>query len=227
MLCACVRRRRPPAPACCRPTSQFHTAAGSVDSADFLPLLRRLDDCIAYVAANPQYADAATYALKFRQLQARALTAVRTKVQQVLRGAAAAVAAAAREAGGGGGQAAAAANGRPGAAPAAPPADGAEAALLYVRFRAAAEPALKGLLQGIEQRAQQSQASGRGQHGRSAWFTICAHVRGRMHPMHRIAACSAKAVAAAQLLAYPHPSLLRRAPHGLQTALLTGTCKQQ
>lgn len=79
--------------------AQFHTAAGSVDSADFLPLLRRLDDCIAYVAANPQYADAASYAVKFRQLQARALTAVRTKVQQVLRAAAAAVAAAAREIG--------------------------------------------------------------------------------------------------------------------------------
>lgn len=34
--------------------SQFHSGAGTVDSADFLPLLRRLDDCIAYVAANPQ-----------------------------------------------------------------------------------------------------------------------------------------------------------------------------
>jgi hypothetical protein len=140
-----------------------------VDSTDFLPLLRRLDDCISYVAANPQYADAATYAVKFRQLQARALTAVRSKVQGVLRGAAAQVQAAVREgqAGGGG-----AANGlgtprqpvTPGAQqPEAAQqqqqtaADGAEAALLYVRFRAAAEPALKGLLQGIEAREQQSQ----------------------------------------------------------------------
>lgn len=77
--------------------AQFQSAAGSVDSADFLPLLRRLDECIAYVGSNPQYADAATYAVKFRQLQARALTAVRTKVQQVLRAAAAQVAAGARE----------------------------------------------------------------------------------------------------------------------------------
>lgn len=145
---------------------QFHTAAGSVDSADFLPLLRRLDDCISYVAANPQYADAATYAVKFRQLQARALTAVRTKVQQVLRGAAAQVAAAVREGQGGGSGGGGAANGGAAAASAAAAGkqrggvaagDGAEAALLYVRFRAAAEPALKGLLQGIEQRAQQSQ----------------------------------------------------------------------
>jgi hypothetical protein len=127
-----------------------------VDSADFLPLLKRLDDCIAYVAANPQYADAATYAVKFRQLQARALTAVRTKVQIVLRGAAAQVQAAAREAGAQGA-------GQPPPAPlqlsAGAVADGASAALLYVKFRAAAEPALKDLLQGIEQRAQQSQAS--------------------------------------------------------------------
>lgn len=103
--------------------------------------------------AAAQYADASSYAIKFRQLQSRALAAVRSKVQQVLRGAAAQVQAAVRE-------------GQPGtptgraaaATPAAPaPADGAEAALLYVRFRAAAEPALKGLLQGIEQRAQQSQ----------------------------------------------------------------------
>ncbi|KAL4857660.1 Conserved oligomeric Golgi complex subunit 3 [Chlorella vulgaris] len=136
--------------------AQFQSAAGSVDSADFLPLLKRLDDCIAYVAANPQYADAATYAVKFRQLQARALTAVRTKVQIVLRGAAAQVQAAAREAGAQGA-------GQPPPAPlqlsAGAAADGASAALLYVRFRAAAEPALKDLLQGIEQRAQQSQAS--------------------------------------------------------------------
>lgn len=155
----------------CLPALQFQSAAGTVDSADFLPLLRRLDDCIAYVAANPQYADAATYAVKFRQLQARALTAVRTKVQQVLRTAAAQVAAAVREGHGGtaaaangaaaaGAGAAAGARGQPATpALAAPLPDGAEAALLYVRFRAAAEPALKGLLQGIEQRAQQSQAS--------------------------------------------------------------------
>ncbi len=116
-------------------------------------------------ASHMQYADAASYAVKFRQLQARALTAVRTKVQQVLRSAAAAVQAAMKQSGLGG--AVAGTPGRP-----APPAqqtadaqaaalgDGAEAALLYVRFRAAAEPALKGLLHGIEQRAKVSHVSG-------------------------------------------------------------------
>ena len=40
---------------------------------------------IRYVTANLQYADAAAYAGRFRQLQARALATVRSKVQQVLR----------------------------------------------------------------------------------------------------------------------------------------------
>ena len=44
-------------------------------------------DC-RYVTAHPQYADAAMYAGKFRQLQARALAAMRSKVQAVLRSAA-------------------------------------------------------------------------------------------------------------------------------------------
>lgn len=109
-----------------------------------------------------QYADAASYAVKFRQLQARALTAVRTKVQQVLRSAAAAVHAAMKQSG----LAVASTPGRPAPqaqqqvdAQAAALGDGAEAALLYVRFRAAAEPALKGLLHGIEQRAKVSHVS--------------------------------------------------------------------
>ena len=38
-----------------------------------------------YIASNPQYADSAAYAGRMRQLQARAMAAVRTKVQQVLR----------------------------------------------------------------------------------------------------------------------------------------------
>ncbi len=38
-----------------------------------------------HITSNPQYADSAAYAGKFRQLQARAMAAVRAKVQQVLR----------------------------------------------------------------------------------------------------------------------------------------------
>ena len=137
-----------------------------------LPLLARIDDAIAYVAANPQYADSIAYAARFRQLQARALGLVRSRAQAALRAAAAAAQQAAAEAAAG-----AAAGGGAGAAPLSPRAaaaagggggllrqgssrqapaplpEGLEVATLYVRFRAAAEPALKAALAGVEARA--------------------------------------------------------------------------
>jgi hypothetical protein len=140
--------------------NQFASAAASPDSADLMPLLHKLDECISYVAANPQYADAVTYANKFRQLQLKALGLVRGRVQSVLRSAAQTVQAAAAEAAAGG-----AAAGAPAPTAGAPAAgrlsgrtnsgalaggrvavlpEGLEVSLLYVRFRAAAEPALKG-----------------------------------------------------------------------------------
>mmetsp|Transcript_14250 Transcript_14250/g.24903 ORF Transcript_14250/g.24903 Transcript_14250/m.24903 type:complete len:1260 (-) Transcript_14250:140-3919(-) len=56
----------------------------AVDSS-FLQLLRRLDGCMAHVAAHPHYADAAPYSAKFRQLLGRALTTLRHKVQHQLK----------------------------------------------------------------------------------------------------------------------------------------------
>ncbi|EIE20882.1 Sec34-domain-containing protein [Coccomyxa subellipsoidea C-169] len=146
-----------------RIASQFHSGVMAVDSDHFLPILHRLDECITYVASNPQYADSTAYAGKFRQLHGRALATVRAKVQQVMRHASEQVQAAIVEAkasssgrrkpeGGSG----AAANGlvRSGSGNAKVPlAEGAETALLYVRFRAAAEPGLKGLLAGVAARA--------------------------------------------------------------------------
>jgi hypothetical protein len=140
--------------------SQFASAAAAPDSTDLMPLLHKLDECISYVAANPQYADAVTYANKFRQLQLKALGLVRSRVQSVLRSAAQTVQTAVAEAAGAGAAAAAApaagaaaaggrlsgrtnsgalAGGRGALLP-----EGQEVSLLYVRFRAAAEPALKG-----------------------------------------------------------------------------------
>eukprot|EP01025_Chloroclados_australasicus_P038139 TRINITY_DN3909_c1_g1_i10.p1 TRINITY_DN3909_c1_g1~~TRINITY_DN3909_c1_g1_i10.p1 ORF type:complete len:390 (-),score=43.57 TRINITY_DN3909_c1_g1_i10:253-1422(-) len=69
-------------------STQFHSNSVSVDSDQFLPLLEKLDECLAFVAGNPQYAEAALYAGRFRQLQARALAQVRSKVGQVLKSAA-------------------------------------------------------------------------------------------------------------------------------------------
>ncbi|KAK9909756.1 hypothetical protein WJX75_006999 [Coccomyxa subellipsoidea] len=147
-----------------RIASQFHSGVMAVDSDHFLPILHRLHECITYVASNPQYADSTTYAGKFRQLHGRALATVRAKVQQVMRHASEQVQAAIaeakasssgrRKAEGNGG--APASNGlvRSGSGNAKVPlAEGAETALLYVRFRAAAEPGLKGLLAGVAARA--------------------------------------------------------------------------
>jgi hypothetical protein len=102
------------------------------------PLLRAVDGCLDFCAAHPQYADAAAYALKFRQLQARALSALRAAVGVVLRRAVAAASAAAAEA-------TAAAGG--GSLP-----EGAATGVLYVRFRAAA-PEVRPLLAYAEARA--------------------------------------------------------------------------
>ncbi|GIL89428.1 hypothetical protein Vretimale_18913 [Volvox reticuliferus] len=150
--------------------AQFAAAQLSLDADQFMALLRKLDDCMAYVASNPQYADAQQYSAKFRQLQGRALTAVRGKVQQVLRAAVQQVQTAIQQAAAGAGAgtngtATAAANGSNAVAngtstPAGPSggqvpqlAEGAEVPMLYVRFRAAAEPNLKGLLREVEARA--------------------------------------------------------------------------
>jgi hypothetical protein len=132
-----------------------------------MPLLNKLDECIAYVAANPQYADAVAYATKFRQLQSRALGLVKGRVQTVLRQAAQTVQAAIAEslavgggaaAGGGAarvGDSGVAGQGLPlrtasgalnlaAASRTAVLPEGMDVSLLYVRFRAAAETTLKG-----------------------------------------------------------------------------------
>lgn len=49
--------------------AQFNAAQLSLDPDQLIGLLKRLDDCMAYVASNPQYADASQYSAKFRQLQ--------------------------------------------------------------------------------------------------------------------------------------------------------------
>lgn len=93
----------------------------SVSDSGFFTMMRRLDECIAFVADHPQYADSAAYAAKFKLLQTRALGSVRTHVFAALRQATQQVTAAAREA-----------RDANGVLP-----DGAETSVLYVKFRAA------------------------------------------------------------------------------------------
>eukprot|EP00854_Cymbomonas_tetramitiformis_P013448 gene13448-15892_t len=109
-----------------RIASAFHSGSLTVAGNHFLPLLKRLDECIAYVNSNPHYADAAAYALKFRQLQSRALGSVRAHVLTVLKQATAKV------------LTAAGADPASTEAPTIVVAEGSETSLLYVRFRAAA-----------------------------------------------------------------------------------------
>lgn len=131
--------------------SQMHATKSSLDNEHILPMLKRLDECLSYLNTHGQYVDAATYSAKFIQLQSKAMSMVRIKVQQVLKHASQQVQAAIREA-------------APTAelhrttsgrlkGPAVPllP-EGAEVSLLYVRFRAAAESSLKGLFQDMGSR---------------------------------------------------------------------------
>eukprot|EP00803_Ostreobium_quekettii_P011407 evm.model.scf_473.11 EVM.evm.TU.scf_473.11 scf_473:71499-75186(-) len=132
-----------------RVASEFHAVAGSggdrvgrgADWERLMPLLQRMDECIAYVAARPHYAESSVYMSRFRALQSRALGGIRHCVGQVLREASGQAAAAGREAQG---------EGEGG------PADddgGGDTSLMYVRFRATAELNLRGLFKEIEARS--------------------------------------------------------------------------
>ncbi|KAL3677978.1 hypothetical protein R1sor_020934 [Riccia sorocarpa] len=117
--------------------AQFYAPTMSVANAQFLPLLKRLDECLTYVGNNPQYADSAVYLVKFRQLQSRALGMVRTHVLSVLRSASTQVQTAIKDSLGG--------NSRTSLS------EGAETSVLYVRFKAAASE-LKVLMEELESR---------------------------------------------------------------------------
>ncbi|XP_020092150.1 conserved oligomeric Golgi complex subunit 3-like isoform X6 [Ananas comosus] len=117
-------------------STSFYSPNMSIGSAQFLPLLKRLDDCISYVESNPQYAESAVYLVKFRQLQSRALGMIRSHVVSVLKGASSQVQAAIRSSG---------------SSKTAVP-EGVEASVIYVRFKAAASE-LKPVLGEIESRS--------------------------------------------------------------------------
>ncbi|KAJ9168110.1 hypothetical protein P3X46_019672 [Hevea brasiliensis] len=114
----------------------FYSAKVNVGSENFLPLLKRLDECISYVESNPQYAESSVYLLKFRQLQSRALGMIRSHVLSVLKGASSQVQAAIRSTGGNKTSVS----------------EGVEASVIYVRFKAAANE-LKPILEEIESRS--------------------------------------------------------------------------
>ncbi|KAK8973178.1 hypothetical protein V6N11_049525 [Hibiscus sabdariffa] len=117
-------------------TSNFYSPNMNVGNENFLPLLKRLDECISYVESNPQYAESSVYLLKFRQLQSRALGMIRSHVLSVLKSASSQVQAAIRSSGGNNTSLS----------------EGVEASVIYIRFKAAASE-LKPVLEEIESRA--------------------------------------------------------------------------
>jgi hypothetical protein len=127
-------------------STQFHAPTMSVGSSQFLPLLKRLDECISYVTNNPQYADSSVYLVKFKQLQSRALGMVRTHVLNVLRNASLQVQAAVKE------------NSTLGGSGKIAITEGSETTVLYVKFKAAASD-LKILMQEIENRSSRKEYS--------------------------------------------------------------------
>ncbi|XP_019099440.1 PREDICTED: conserved oligomeric Golgi complex subunit 3-like isoform X1 [Camelina sativa] len=117
-------------------SSNFYSPNMNVSNSNFLPLLKRLDECISYIEDNPQYAESSVYLLKFRQLQSRALGLIRTYILAVLKTAASQVQAAFR--GPDGNKTSVS--------------EGVEASIIYVRFKAAATE-LKPVLEEIESRS--------------------------------------------------------------------------
>ncbi|KAK8937019.1 hypothetical protein KSP39_PZI012323 [Platanthera zijinensis] len=117
-------------------SSNFYSPNMSVGNGHFLPLLKRLDECISYVESNPQYAESMVYLVKFRQLQSRALGIVRSHVLSILRSASSQVQSALRSSG-------------PNKASVA---EGVEESVIYVHFKAAASE-LKPVLMEMESRS--------------------------------------------------------------------------
>ncbi|CAL9162414.1 unnamed protein product [Musa hybrid cultivar] len=116
-------------------STNFYSSNMSISSVEFLPLLKRLDDCISYVESNPQYAESGVYLVKFRQLQSRALGMIRSHVLSVLKSASSQVQTAIRGS----------------SSSKATVSEGVEASIIYVRFKAAASE-LKPVLAEIESR---------------------------------------------------------------------------
>ncbi|KAG7027701.1 Conserved oligomeric Golgi complex subunit 3 [Cucurbita argyrosperma subsp. argyrosperma] len=117
-------------------TAIFYSPNMSVGNENFLPMLKRLDDCILFAESNPQYAESSVYLLKFRQLQSRALGMIRFHVVSVLKSASSQVQAAMRSSSSSNNAVS----------------EGVEASFIYVRFEAAAAE-LKPVLEEIESRS--------------------------------------------------------------------------
>ncbi|KAK1266136.1 hypothetical protein QJS04_geneDACA009111 [Acorus gramineus] len=115
---------------------EFYSPNMKVGNENFLPLLKRIDECISYVESNSQYAESGVYLVKFRQLQSRALSMIRSHVLSVLKHSSAQVQAAIRGSKDNNISVS----------------EGVEASVIYIRFKAAAGE-LKPVLGELESRS--------------------------------------------------------------------------
>lgn len=104
-----------------------------VESESFLSMVKKLDECVTFIGEHPQYMDSAAYVARFRHLQFRTLSAVRSYVANGLKRAKQQVFEVLSK------------NGNLVVA------DGSETSLLYVRFKASA-PELKSTMEEMEHR---------------------------------------------------------------------------
>lgn len=67
-----------------RISSKLGSPTLTVTSESFVPMLSRLDECIAYVAKNPQYHESQVYTSRFKQCLSRACNLIKMHVTRIL-----------------------------------------------------------------------------------------------------------------------------------------------
>ncbi|KAK2188450.1 hypothetical protein NP493_132g06036 [Ridgeia piscesae] len=70
-----------------RLSTKLNSQTLSVTSESFIPMLSRLDECIAYLRTNPQFRESELFLAKYRHCLSRALSLIRTHVFNILNGA--------------------------------------------------------------------------------------------------------------------------------------------
>ena len=56
-----------------------------VENSKFMEMLDQIDECVDYFRRNQEFAEAGVYLGRFRQLQAKAISAIKIKVFNVFR----------------------------------------------------------------------------------------------------------------------------------------------
>eukprot|EP01130_Rhizamoeba_saxonica_P003626 TRINITY_DN1512_c0_g1_i2.p1 TRINITY_DN1512_c0_g1~~TRINITY_DN1512_c0_g1_i2.p1 ORF type:complete len:594 (-),score=114.04 TRINITY_DN1512_c0_g1_i2:6-1787(-) len=66
-------------------TKQYHKPSFSVHDDEFLPLLKRIDECLTFLHDNPTFKESETYIMKYKVLQNRALTMIKNHIVSIFK----------------------------------------------------------------------------------------------------------------------------------------------